>query len=415
MFAVLPGFGSNIKTYLFSTQLFLIMKNLRRPDIFLFVMAASVPISFGIWQALLNNFVIEKAGFSGVEIGILQSLREIPGFLAFTVVFLLLVIREQRLALVSLLLLGLGCALTGFFPTEIGLYCTTVLMSIGFHYYETVNQSLSLQWFSKQEAPYKLGRLMAIRSFAGLIAYALVWLSLGALQLEMKTIYLLGGTFTGLVALLAWICFPLFPEKVAQHKKLIIRKRYWLYYALTFLGGARRQIFVVFAGFLMVEKFGFSATDISLLFLVNGALNMYCAPKIGKLIANIGEKKTLTIEYTGLFIIFVGYAVVEHSWLAIALYILDHLLFAMAIAQKTYFQKIADPRDMAPTAGVAFSINHVAAVVLPAAYGILWLYSPAAVFLTGAGLALFSLLLSRLVPNKPQPGREISWNNEQRP
>lgn len=385
------------------------MKNLRRPDIFLFVMAASVPISFGVWQTLLNNFVIEHANFSGVEIGILQSLREIPGFLAFTVVFLLLVIREQRLALVSLLLLALGCALTGFFPTEIGLYCTTVLMSIGFHYYETVNQSLSLQWFTKEEAPYKMGRMMAVKSFAGLIAYGLVWLSLGVLQLEMKTIYILGGTFTGLVALFAWISFPLFPQKITQHKKLIIRKRYWLYYALTFMGGARRQIFVVFAGFLMVQKFGFSASDISLLFLVNGALNMYCAPKIGKLIGNIGERKTLTLEYIGLFLIFVGYAIVENAWFAMALYILDHLLFAMAIAQKTYFQKIADPRDMAPTAGVAFSINHIAAVILPAVYGILWLFSPAAVFLTGAGLALFSLALSRFVPACPCPGNEIAW------
>jgi len=189
----------------------------------------------------------------------------------------------------------------------------------------------------------------------------------------------------------------------------VVRRRYWLYYALTFMGGARRQIFVVFAGFLMVEKFGFSAADITLMFLANGALNMFFAPKIGQLIGHWGERKALTLEYIGLIGVFVAYAFVSDPSIAVGLYILDHLLFSLAIAQKTYLQKIADPKDMAATAGVAFSINHIAAVVLPALYGLLWMYSPAAVFLTGASMAGVSLVLARLVPYCPEPGREVQW------
>ena len=383
------------------------MSRWRQPEMLLLLMAAAMPISFGIWRALLNNFTVEYAGFTGIEIGILQSLREIPGFLAFGVVFLLLIMREQTLALLSLVLLGLGTALTGLFPFEIGLYATTVLMSIGFHYYETINQSLSLQWFEKEHAAHKMGQLLAVGAFTGLVAYALVWLTLDVFSLPMQAVYLLGGGVTIAIAVFCWLWFPHFPEKVEQHKKLILRKRYWLYYALTFMGGARRQIFVVFAGFLMVEKFNFSAAEISLLFLVNGALNMYFAPKIGKLIGLWGERKALTIEYIGLIAVFTAYAFVSSAWIAAVLFVVDHLLFSMAIAQKTYFQKIADPRDMAPTAGVAFSINHVAAVILPVFYGMLWIISPAAVFLTGAALALISLILSRLVPLKPEPGYEV--------
>ncbi|OMH38941.1 hypothetical protein BGP75_00505 [Motiliproteus sp. MSK22-1] len=376
----------------------------------LFLMAAAMPISFGVWQALLNNFAIERAAFGGVEIGILQSLREIPGFLAFGAVLLLVFMREQTLALVSLLLLGIGTALTGYFPSEIGLYCTTVLMSVGFHYYETINQSLSLQWFEKKEAAHKMGQLVAVRSFAGLVAFGLVWLALDLFKIEMEMVYLLGGGITIAITIFCWLMFPRLPEKVEQHKKLILRKRYWLYYALTFMGGARRQIFVVFAGFLMVEKFGFSAAEISIMFLVNGALNMYFAPKIGKLIGYWGERKALTVEYIGLIAVFSAYAFVSNPWIAVGLYVLDHLLFSMAIAQKTYFQKIADPKDMASTAGVAFSINHVAAVVLPAAYGLLWIISPAAVFLTGAAMGGISLILARMIPHKPEPGHEVTWS-----
>jgi hypothetical protein len=384
---------------------------LNRPEILLFIMAAAMPLSFGTWMALLNNFTIERAAFTGVEIGILQSLREIPGFLSFAVVFVLVLMREQTLALVSLLLLGIGTAATGYFPSAIGLYATTVLMSTGFHYYETVNQSLQLQWFDKTTAAHNMGRMVAIGSFASLLAFGLVWLTLDIFNVTMETIYLVSGGATVAIAVFCWLVFPHFPQKIEQHKKIILRKRYWLFYALQFLSGARRQIFVVFAGFLMVERFGFDAAAISIMFLVNSALNMICAPQIGKLIGRWGERRSLTLEYIGLVIIFLGYAFVQNPRIAVALYILDHLFFSMAIAMKTYFQKIADPKDMAPTAGVSFTINHIAAVVLPAAYGGLWIISPAAVFITGAALAFVSLVLSRFIPLLPEAGNEVCWQS----
>jgi nitrate/nitrite transporter NarK len=163
---------------------------------------------------------------------------------------------------------------------------------------------------------------------------------------------------------------------------------------------------VVFAGFLMVEKFGYSVSQIALLFLINASLNTVLAPRIGRLIGRIGERRALLLEYAGLIGVFVGYALVENANAAAALYVLDHLFFAMAIALKTYFQKIAAPEDIASTAGVSFSINHIAAVVIPAVFGIIWLSSPALVFLLGAVMAGVSLSFSLLIPKNPEPGRE---------
>ena len=145
----------------------------RREDILLLLMASAVPLSFAAWQALLNNFAVERAAFTGAEMGILQSLREVPGFLAFAVVFLLLILREQTLAYLALLLLGLGTAVTGFFPSVVGLYVTTVIMSLGYHYYETVQISLSLQWIEKERAPETLGRIIAAGSFASIVTFGL--------------------------------------------------------------------------------------------------------------------------------------------------------------------------------------------------------------------------------------------------
>jgi predicted MFS family arabinose efflux permease len=379
---------------------------LRRPEILLLLMAVAVPVSLNGWRTLLNNFAIEHAAFTGQEMGILQSLREIPGFLAFGVVFLLLVVREQRLAVISLLLLGAGTAMTGFFPSALGLYITTVIMSIGFHYYETMQTSLALQWIDKSRAAETFGRLIAVGSFASIFTFALIWLADDLLQIDYRWLYLLLGGLTILIALVAGFSFPLFAQPVEQHKHMVLRRRYWLYYALTFLSGARRQIFTVFAGFLMVEKFGYSVSQIALLFLVNATLNIFLAPRIGRLIGRIGERNALLFEYSGLILVFAGYALVESATVAAGLYILDHLFFAMAIALKTYFQKIATPADIASTAGVSFSINHIAAVVIPAVFGIIWLSSPALVFLLGSAMAGVSLIFSLLIPEDPAQGRE---------
>ncbi len=364
---------------------------------FLIITSILMTLTFSAWAALLNNFAVEKAQFTGAEIGMLQSLREVPGFLAFTAIFVLLVLKEQTFALLSLCLLSIGVTITGLFPFEIGLYATTVLMSIGFHYFETINSSLSLQWLSKEEAPAVLGELISVKAFAALITYAAIWVLFSFLSVEYSIAYFIFGGAGLLLFLWLWFTFPKFDSPVEQHKKLIVRKRYWLYYLLTFFSGARRQIFMVFAGFMMVEKFEYQASDIALLFIVNHLMNLYIAPKIGRWIGHIGERKALTVEYIGLIFVFVGYALVEDPNIAAGLYVVDHLFFALAIALKTFFQKIADPKDIAASSGVSFTINHIAAVVIPASFGILWLYSPSLVFYLGAGLAFISLMLTQLI------------------
>jgi predicted MFS family arabinose efflux permease len=254
-----------------------------------------------------------------------------------------------------------------------------------------------------------LGKIIAVGSFTSLIIYGLLALATRVWEVEYAVIYALGGGATILIALFCWWAFPHYPEKVEQHKKIVLRKRYWLYYALIFMSGARRQIFVVFAGFMMVEKFGYSIGQISTLFLINASLNMFLAPKIGRLIGVIGERRALVFEYLGLICIFVAYAFVTDHRFAAGLYVLDHLFFAMAIAIKTYFQKIADPRDISSTAAVGFTINHIAAVILPAILGLVWIQSHSAVFLIGAAMALTSLVLAFLVPRHPQEGREVEF------
>lgn len=382
----------------------------RRPTTLLFVMAICMPIAFNGWFALLNNFVIEVAQFDGADIGLLHTVREIPGFLAVGVIAIILFVREQVLGLISLVMLGIATMLTGWFPSLGGILMITLLSSIGFHYYETVNQSLQLQWLPKDRAPQMLGWLIATGSASTLVVYGLIVLLWETFDLSYNLVFMTAGGVTTAIALLCLLVYPQFDSPTPQNKKLILRRRYWLYYLLQFMAGARRQIFVVFAGFMMVERFGFDVHEVTGLFLINLVINILVAPLLGRFVAYFGERRTLVIEYTGLTLVFALYGgIYWFGWgvlLAACLYVVDHVLFALALALKTYFQKIADPADIAPTAAVAFTINHIAAVFLPVLLGLLWVVSPALVFVLAALMALLSLGLSCLIPRHPSPGNE---------
>ena len=382
----------------------------RRPEALLILMAIALPLAFSVWSALLNNFVVEIIRFDGLDIGLLHTIREIPGFLAVGVISILLFFREQTLALLMLCVLGLATAVTAWFPFLSGILTITLLSSIGFHFFETVNQSLQLQWFSKKEAPRKLGKLMAIGSAATLIAYTFLVLGWDKLNLSFNSAYMIAGFSCFSLAVLGYLIFPNFEAPIPQRKRMVLRKRYWLYYLLQFMSGARRQIFVVFAGFMMVERFGLDVQQLTTIYLINLMFNIALAPLLGRAVARYGERKALALEYFGLSLVFFAYGgIYLFGWgvfIATLLYLLDHLFFALALAIKTYFQKIADPQDIAATAAVAFTINHIAAIFLPLGLGFLWLASPFLVFCTAGTLSVISFALALLIPRQPVKGNE---------
>ena len=384
------------------------VKALRTPFTALALMAIANAFAFSTWNALHTNYAVDVIGFGGEQQGILHTVREIPGFLAFAAVFLLLLMREQTLGILSILTIGIGVMLTGFFPTAMGFYVTTVIKSLGFHYYETVAQSLALQWFDKKTAPSRMGRVYSYASMSTIAAYGLIFFTWKWLHLDFIWVFLAGGLVATAIGALIWLTFPVFEGDTAQRKSLVLRKRYWLYYLITFIGGARRQIFIIFAVLLMVQKFGYTVSEMTMLFLVNAVFTTLIAPRLGRFIEIWGERRAIMVEHAGLFTVFALYALVTSPWAAAILYMLDNAFFSMSIAHRTYFQKIGDPDHMAPTAGVAFSINHIAAVFIPIPLGLLWDTDYTAVFWIGSAIAAAGLLASLLVPRDPAKGNETT-------
>lgn len=364
---------------------------------FLFLMILTIASFTGLqgWMILFNNFAVEKAHFTGFEMGVSQSVREIPGFLALLVVYVLIFLKEHKVATFSILILGIGVFLTGFFPSFSGILTTTLIMSFGFHYYETINQSLTLQYFGTQQSPIVFGRLRSIAAVTSILIGIVVYFL--SKKFDYHISYAIIGSFVMLLGVSSFLLNPEDLTKPHQTKKMILKKKYTLYYILTFLAGARRQIFVAFSIFLLVEKFKFSIQEVSILFFINNFVNFILSPLIGKAINIFGERKILSLEYSSLIFIFLIYAFTDSKIIVAVAYIMDHIFFNFAIAIRTFFQKIAQNEDIASSMAVGFTINHIAAVFLPVIGGIMWVIDYKIPFIAGAFLSICSLVAVQFI------------------
>ena len=368
-------------------------ESIKRNPMFWYLVVLTISSTVGLqtWTTLFNNFAVDVAGLQGNHVGMIQSIREIPGFLALLAVYVMLVIREHRLSAISILILGAGLAATGFFPTFAGIAITTLISSFGFHYYETTNMSLTLQYFKKDESPWVFGKLTSLAAATSIGIGLLIW---GMTSfLDFTQVYFVVGVLIATAGLWALLTRdPTDINIIPQRKQMVLRKKYWLFYFLTFMAGARRQVFIAFSVLLLVQKFQYTVQEVTILFIINNTINYFLSPLVGKSIIRFGERKVLSLEYLSVIFLFTAYATTDSKLLVAFIYILDQIFFTFAIAIRTYFQKVGDPRDIAPSMAMGFTINHLAAVFLPAIGGMLWVIDYRIPFFAGAAMGVVSLL-----------------------
>jgi predicted MFS family arabinose efflux permease len=363
-------------------------------------------LGFNIWRSLFNNFAVEELGIRADQIGIIQSLREVPGLMGFVIGFLVLVLSEMRVMGLSVLLLGLGLVLTGWADNLSVFMMGTMVTSIGFHFFYPSNSGLLLMAVGKEEAPKMLGRLRSVAALASFIGLALAYILVAGVELGpisipawsyRKLLYMVGGV----VIAGSLVAFRNGGDegKQQEKRKVIFRRDYWLYYVLTFMMGSRRHIFTTFAIFMLVDIYGIDVRVTIALFLVNSLVSTFALAQLGKLVAYLGERAVLTFNFIGLIGVFLGYAYVAYLPVLYVLFVLDHIFFGFNLAVDSYFQKIAhSPEEITSNISLAQTINHVSALVVPVLGGILWeQISPTATFLAGVVIAVISLVLVQFI------------------
>jgi hypothetical protein len=373
------------------------MEHLKQNPMYKYLMILVVAASAGLqgWVAIYTNFAKDVVGVDGFGIGVSQSVREIPGFLTFLVIYILLIVKEHRLSAWSVILLGFGISITGFFTSFTGLLFTTFIMSVGFHYFETTNKSLTVQYFTPLESSTVFARLRGYGALANIVVGIIIWCL--SFVFPYKINFLILGVFIVAAGAYMLNMNPIKSEVPHQTKALILKKRYWLYYVLNFLGGARRQIFTVFAIFLLVDKYELGVSVVAGIYVVNYALTYILNPLISKAINQYGERVVLTLESLSLIVLFLGYAFIENVYVVIGLFIIDSIFMNFSIGINTYLQKTADKKDLGSLTAVGFTINHISAVIIPLFGGFMWILNWRLPFLIGAGLTVVYLVFTQMI------------------
>jgi predicted MFS family arabinose efflux permease len=365
----------------------------RRNFILLAVGIAGLSFTFGIHFTIFNNFAVERIGLEPQQLGVLEAIRETPGFLtAFMMAGLMIGIAEPLLAGAMLLLFGIGFIASGQVGSVIPLVTWSLVWSVGFHLWDPLANSMLLSLAQEREIGRYLGRMRSVGAIAMIGGIALIYLIIRFTKWSYGAMYGMAG---GIVALAALAIFGIsrevgYPTTV----RLLVKRRYTIYYALTFLDGYRRQIFNTFAIFAMVRIYHVPVQRIAILMLVNNVIAFYLGPKVGRLIDRVGEYKTLTVNYLGVGCIFLGYALVHRIEVLFCLYIIDNLLYLSSMALGVYIRRIADPTDMRPTLAMGMTMNHVAAIIMPLVGGFLWkALGYETVFFLGAGIVVVALIV----------------------
>jgi predicted MFS family arabinose efflux permease len=373
-----------------------ILRENRRILIYLIVSNFMLYFGFSVWQAMFNNFAVEELGVGPGSVGWIQAVREIPGLVGFLVGLLALFLSEVRIMALSVVLLGVGTWMTGRATNVPLLLLSTLVMSVGFHFFYPSNNAVVLMTVEKRHAPKSLGQLSSLGALATLAATSTVYLLAG--PWGYRRLFMIVG---GLAAAGGLLLLPLgnAKEGLPQHRQVILRRRYWLYYTLTFLMGSRRHILTTFAVFLLVRKYGISVQTTATLFLINSLINTYALQLVGRLVGRLGERLMLSIASATLIFVFLGYAYVTYLPALFVLYVLDNILFGFNLALTTYFQKIAiAPQEVTSNLSVGQTIEHIAAVVVPVIGGTVWeMFGSQAPFLVGVGIALISLTLTQFM------------------
>lgn len=353
---------------------------------------------FGIQTALFYNFIVDRIGIDSVELGYMESLREVPGFLNAFFTAITIYFAPPILSGFALIVMGFGMAAYSQANVFAEVLIYSFIWSIGFHAWLPLRGAMTLAYSKGDEKGKWLGQLRSVESFATLGAIFLCLF--GVKALEFEGLFQIGGGMVAAGGII--LMFASRQLQTERENRLVLRKQYWLYYLLSFLQGCRRQIFITFAIFALVKVYGTDRNLIIRLVLINQVVVLVVAPIAGRLIDKLGERSMLSASYIGLFFVFVGYAVLKNANHLYILYCIDNFLFIGGIALTTYLNKIAPKSDLKPTLAMGVTMNHVAAVAVPLIGGLAWKqFGYQIIFISGAVFVLISLIATQWIKTEP--------------
>lgn len=362
-------------------------------------------IGTGINMSIFNNYLSDVYNLSENLRGLLEVPREAPGFFIMVILAALSFLGDVRIAMLGMAAAGLGMLGLGLLsPTFSVMIIWMMMFSLGTHMIMPLTPSIGMSLSAQTSYGARLGKISAFALSGSIIAYVFVFLGFHFMHMTYQTAFIT-GTFVYVIA--AFFIGLMKKSKPEVRKiKFIFRKRYALFYVLAGISGARAQIFLTFAPWVLIKVFGVQPQIFAILGIVIALVSIGTRKAIGKLIDSRGERFVLTLEAILLFAICLGYAFsasIFPAGVAVVIiagcYVIDNSMAAVEMARSTYVRKIAvDLADVTPTLSTGVSLQHISSMVIPVFGGLLWsAFGYQAVFLGAAVIAFFNYVLSRRI------------------
>jgi predicted MFS family arabinose efflux permease len=334
----------------------------------------------GIFQATLNNYLADVHALDAAARGWLEFPRELPGFLIIGVAAGMLAFwRETQIAAIAMLFTALGAFGFGFLaPTQAAVVLFIIIWSLGDHMIFAVEGPIGLQLARGGAEGKRLGQFGGARNLGTIFGVGTIFILARLIGSRFDVFYAIAAAS----ALAAGFCYSQLRVGRGRKpsKRVVLKRRYSLFYAISALFGIRKQIFLVFGGWVLVELNGVPVSTMAMLYFLASAIGVILRPLLGEIIDHLGERTVLAADELFLLLVCLVYAFAGDLlpapyalYLLYGAYIFDSVLFALRIARTTYLQKIADtPADITPTIAMGITIDHMVAMTLPIASGYIW-------------------------------------------
>jgi len=362
----------------------------------------AIGVGTNIFDSTFNNFLDERYMVTPFQRSFLEFPRELPGFMVMFVSAGLAFLCSRRLGAVTMLLTTAGVILMGFAaPTYAMMALWLFVFSMGQHLYFPISSTIGMELASQGRTGRRLGQLNAMTNAAKVGGSLLVVLGFRYLNFEFEHTFIIAAVVFGAAALLLFSMKRGKPQPSKNYLRL--HKEYRLYYSLITISGARQQLFITFAPWVLVTVFNQPTQIIASLLLIGGLIGILFQPILGQMIDRFGERFVLTSEAVILIIICFGYGFANSIFpeniaflVVCGCYLVDQMIFSVGMARATYMRKIARESDHVQstlTAGV--TIDHIFSISAAILGGIIWnTYGFQYVFLFGALLAAINFFVA---------------------
>lgn len=373
-------------------------------------------IGVGCFAAVMNNYLSGQYHMNSLERGWLEFFRELPGLALIGVLALLHRMSDWRVMRLGTMISLLGAVLLLFPTNKIMVTAFIMIWSMGEHLVMPVRYVLAMQVAKPQHAGQVLGYLTSVMNFgsvAGSLLVALIFLA-GTRLFQASDALLFNVVWGFIASLLIISVISTFskhaPRQPSRRPRLYFHPRFSRFYALELFYGARKQVFLTFAPYVLIRVYGFGTASMALLLGVCAAINIFAAPLIGRLTDFWGYRNTMiwdTVILAGVCLLY-GFADDIFSRkialiVVCANFLLDAVLSTTSLANNIYVRELALSKDeMTSTLSTGISINHMIAIMSAPLGGWVWQrYGVGVLFSFAAVMAICNTLFAMTIP-KPQ-------------